>query len=74
MALSSLVLGHDVIAGTKPNSCAQQLRENRLDVIHDVASFAKRTGNDTGQKPLVISNRRNQESCQNQRQCWITAK
>ena len=37
----------------------QQLRENRLAVIHDVASFAKRTGNDTGQKQLAISNRRN---------------
>jgi len=43
-------------------------------VIHSVASFAKKTGNNTGQKPLAISNRRNQESRQNPRQCWIAAK
>ena len=47
----------------------QQLRENRLAAIHGVASFAKKTGNDTGQKPLAISNRRNQESRQNPRHC-----
>jgi hypothetical protein len=52
----------------------QQLRENRLAAIHGVASFAKRTGNDTGQKALAISNRRNRESRQNPRHCWITAK
>jgi hypothetical protein len=52
----------------------QQLRENRLAVIHGVASYAKKTGKDTGQKPLALSNRRNQESRQNLRQCWITAK
>ncbi len=52
----------------------QQLRENRLAAILGVASFAKRIGNDTGQKPLAISNRRNQESRQNPRQYWITAK
>ena len=46
----------------------QQLRENRLAVIHDIASFAKRNGNDTGQKPLAISNRRNRESRLNPRQ------
>ena len=42
----------------------QQLRENRLVMIHDLASSAKKTGNDTGQKPLAISNRRNQRSNQ----------
>ena len=52
----------------------QQLRENRLPAIHGVASYAKKTGNDTGQKPLAISNRRNRESRQNPRQCWIAAK
>jgi len=52
----------------------QQLRENRLAAIHDFASFAKRTGNDTGKKPLAISNRRNLESRQNPCQYWITAK
>lgn len=51
----------------------QQLRENRLAAIHGVASFAKRTGNDTGQTPFAISNRRNQESRQTPRHCWITA-
>jgi hypothetical protein len=49
----------------------QQLRENRLAAIHGVASYAKKTGNDTGQKPLAISNRRNRESRQNPRQYWI---
>lgn len=52
----------------------QQLRENRLAAIHGVASFAKKTGNHTEQKPLAVSNRRNQESRQNPRHCWITAK
>jgi hypothetical protein len=52
----------------------QQLRENRLAAIHGVASFARRTGNDTGQKPLAISNRRNPESRPNPLHCWITAK
>jgi hypothetical protein len=52
----------------------QQLRENRLAAIHGVAPFAKKTGNDTGQKPLAISNRRNLESRQNLRQYWIVAK
>jgi len=52
----------------------QQLRENRLAAIHGVASYAKKTGKDTGQKPLAISNRRNQKSRQNPRQCSITAK
>jgi hypothetical protein len=52
----------------------QQLRKNRLAAIHDVASYAKKTGNDTGQKPLAISNRRNLESRQNLRQYWIVAK
>jgi hypothetical protein len=52
----------------------QQLRENRLAAIHGVASFAKRTGNDTGQKPFAISNRRNQESRLDPHKYWITAK
>ena len=39
----------------------QQLHENRLAAIHGVASFAKRTGNDTGQKPFAISNHRESE-------------
>ena len=52
----------------------QQLREYRLAAIHDIASFAERNGNDTGQKPLAISNRRNQESRQNPRHYWITSK
>jgi hypothetical protein len=52
----------------------QQLRENRLAAIHGDASFAKKTGNDTGQKPLAISNRRNRESRQYPRHYWITAK
>lgn len=52
----------------------QQLRENRLAAIHGVAPFAEKSGNDTGQKPLAISNRRNQESRQNPRQYWIAAK
>jgi hypothetical protein len=52
----------------------QQLRENRLAAIHGVASFTKRTRNDTGQKPFAISNRRNQKSRQNPRQYWITAR
>jgi hypothetical protein len=49
----------------------QQLRENRLTAIHGVASLAKKIGNDTGQKPLAISNRRNQESRLTSRYCWI---
>jgi hypothetical protein len=36
--------------------------------------FAKKTGSDTLQIPLAISNRRNLESRQNPRQCWITAR
>ena len=50
----------------------QQLRENRLTAIHGVASYARKTGNNTGQKPLAISNRRNREPRQNPRQYWIT--
>ena len=37
----------------------QQLCENRPAAIHGVASFAKKIGKDTAQKPLAISNRRN---------------
>ena len=48
---------------------AQQLRENRLAAIHGVASFAKKTGNDTRQEPLTVSNRLNQESHQNPLYC-----
>jgi hypothetical protein len=36
--------------------------------------LAKKTGNDTLQKPLAISNRRNLESPQNPHQCWIAAR
>jgi hypothetical protein len=53
---------------------SQQLRENRLAAIHGVASFAGKTGNDTGQKPLAISNRRNRASRQNPRHYWVAAK
>jgi hypothetical protein len=54
---------------------SQQLRENRLAAIHGVASFAGKTGNDTGRKPLAISNRRNRGSRQNRpTSCrWVIA-
>ena len=51
------------------NNNTQQLRENRPAVIHDVASFAKKTGNDTRQIRLAVSNRRNQKSRQPPRHC-----
>jgi hypothetical protein len=37
----------------------QQLCEYRLTTIHGVASFSRKTGNDTAIKPIAISNRRN---------------
>ena len=43
----------------------QQLREYRPATIHDVASFAEKTGKDTVENPLAISNRRNLGSRQN---------
>ena len=45
----------------------QQLRENRPATIHDVATFAKKTGKDTAENPVAISNRRNRGSRQNSR-------
>ncbi|MFA5912265.1 MAG: hypothetical protein WC830_01780 [Burkholderiales bacterium] len=53
---------------------AQELRENRLTAIRGVVSYAKQMGNDTGQKPPAISNRRNRGSRPNPRQDWIAAK
>lgn len=52
----------------------QQLRENRLAAIQGIASYAKQTGNDAGQEPLAISNRRGWGSRQKSRQYWIAAK
>jgi hypothetical protein len=45
----------------------QQLREYRPATIHDVASFAEKTGKDTVENRLAISNRRNLGSRQDSR-------
>ncbi|MEI8022195.1 MAG: hypothetical protein WCH39_28555 [Schlesneria sp.] len=52
----------------------QQLREYRAATIHDVASFARKTGKDTSKKSLSISNRRNRKSSRNSRHCWVSFK
>jgi hypothetical protein len=52
----------------------QQLREHRATTIHDVASFARKTGKDKAKSPLAISNRRNPRSRQNSRHYWVSTK
>ena len=53
--------GREMLEMTQGNE-TRQLRENLRAAIHGNASFAKKTSNDTEQKPLAISNRQNRKS------------